>query len=367
MQQEIDLITGELIESTATPNVSGQDSLWTEKYRPRKLEDFVLPSKLENMVRTALQVNSFNNYILHSGAPGTGKTSLAMAIPEMLGAESKFLYAKRDSEILEEIDESATYRSLNGRPKFFIIDEADFPSQPDSFYRKLQSCVEATASNLRFILTCNELFRIPDAIKSRCMPIAFDHPGDDRDVKNRMYKRLMKIAKAETKALGGQVSKETILEILTTCYPDMRTMINAMHLTFLENSGSIIGHPHIITEEMISNIYRLTVSMDPRRLRYYLSANAHDFRGVYIPFGKYFMDRIPVPAGGTVDYMYIKFASMLGKAYRASLSQVNQEVSLMEFLCDVMELMMQCQMVGKMPVDNPQAPAQAPGGTGGSV
>lgn len=364
MAQEIDLITGEVIETEGTPVTTGQDDLWPEKYRPRTLEDFVLPKKLENMVRTALQVNSFNNYILYSGASGTGKTSLAMAIPDMLGAESKFLYAKRDSEILEEIDESATYRSLNGRPKFFIIDEADYPSQPDNFYRKLQSCVEATSSNLRFILTCNEIFRIPDPIKSRCMPIAFDHPGDDRDLKNRMFKRLMKIAKTETKPLNGEVSKDTIVEILTTCYPDMRKMINVMHNTFLENSGSIIGHPNIVTDELISNIYRLTVSMDPRRLRYYLSANAHDFRGVYIPFGKYFMERIPVPTGGTVDYMYIKFASMLGKAYRASLSQVNQEVSLMEFLCDVMELIMQCQMVGKMPMDAPQ---QAPGGANGGV
>ena len=222
--------------------------------------------------------------------------------------------------------------------------------------KKLQSLVEATSSNLRFILTCNEIYRIPDAIKSRCTPIAFDHPGDDADYKRRIFKRLKHIAKTETELVGGTFAKETLVEVIQQCYPDIRAMINAMHLTFLENGGSIVGHPNVIREETIANIYRLTISMDPRRLRYYISANVQDFRGVYVPFGLYFLNRIPLPENGQVDFLYIAFSSMLGKAYRASLSQVNQEVSLMEFLSDVQMLLAQYQMIGKMPLDAVQQP-----------
>lgn len=353
MAEELDLITGMPVQASQTETeVSGDRTLaWVEKHRGKNLDEIILPKKLDTIVRNALRLGGYNNYIFHSGVPGTGKTSLAEAFPLMLGAEREVLYAQRDSEILESIEEGGMYRSGNGLPKYYVIDEADHPSSPDSFYRKLQSLIEATSSNLRFILTCNEIWRIPDAIKSRCTPIAFDHPGDDAEYKNRLFKRLKKIATEETRETGGTVSKETLVETINACYPDIRAMINAMHLTFLENNGSIVGHPNVIREETVANIYRLTVAMDPRRLRYYISSNVTDFRSVYIPFGLYFLDRIPLPTDGQIDFMYINFTSILGKAVRSTQTQVNQEVTLMEFLSDVMMLIAQCQMVGKMPME----------------
>lgn len=360
MAEELDLITGMPVQASADVDISEDRTLaWVEKHRGKNLDEIILPKRLDTIIRNALRLGGYNNYIFHSGVPGTGKTSLAEAFPLMLGAERVVLYAQRDSEILDSIEEGGMYRSGNGLPKYYVIDEADHPSNPESFYRKLQSLIEATSSNLRFILTCNEIWRIPEAITSRCTPIAFDHPGDDGEYKKRIFKRLKQIAIEETKFTGGTVSKETLVETIQACYPDIRSMINAMHLTFLENNGSIVGHPNVIREETIKNIYQLTVMMDPRRLRYFISANVNDFRSVYIPFGLYFMERIPLPTSGQVDFMYIQFASMLGKAVRATQSQVNQEVTLMEFLADVMMMIVQCQMVGKMPLDPVPQPVQA--------
>lgn len=357
MAEELDLITGMPVQASAAGDISGDRTLaWVEKHRGKNLDEIILPKKLDTIVRNALRLGGYNNYIFHSGVPGTGKTSLAEAFPLMLGAEREVLYARRDSEILESIEEGGMYRSGNGLPKYYVIDEADHPSNPGSFYTKLQSLIEATSSNLRFILTCNDIWLIPDPIRSRCTPIAFDHPGNDSEYKRRIFKRLKHIALEETKFTGGKVEKDTIIETVQACYPDIRSMINAMHLTFLENNGSIVGHPNVIREETIQNIYRLTIAMDPRKLRYYVSGHVNDCRSVYIPFGLYFMNRIPLPTSGQIDFMYIQFGSMLGKAVRATQSQVNQEVTLMEFLSDVMMLIAQCQMVGKMPLDPVQVP-----------
>ena len=356
---ELDLITGMPVQGTDTDITEDRTRAWVEKYRGVNLDEIVLPKKLDNFVRGALRLGGYNNYIFHSGVPGTGKTSLAEAFPLMLGAEREVLYARKDSEILESIEEGGMYRSNNGLPKYYVIDEADHPANPKTFYSKLQSLIEATSSNLRFILTCNSIWEIPEPIVSRCTPIAFDHPGEDNEYKNRIFKRLKHIAMAETKFTGGRVEKDTITETIQACYPDIRSMINALHLTFIENNGNIIGHPNVIREETIQNIYRLTVAMNARSLRHYLSANVTDFRSVYIPFGLYFMNRIPLPTSGQVDFMYIQFASMLGKAVRATQSQVNQEVALMEFLSDVMMMIYQCQMAGKMPLDPVVQPAPA--------
>lgn len=359
MNEEIDFITGLPVQSTILGRpVADEDptKAWVEKYRGITLDEsdvraIVLPSKLKNIITAALQFNGYNNYIFFSGVPGTGKTSLAEAFPLLLGAEREVLYAQRDSEIIEAISEGGMYRSGNGLPKYYVIDEADNPSNPDAFFRKLQSLIEATSSNLRFILTCNDISRIPEPIISRCTPIPFDHPGDDKDYKNRIFKHLRKIARKETALTGGTVSKETLVETINACYPDIRAMVNAMHLTFLEHAGSITGHPNVIREEIISKLYMYTIAMDPRKLRYFLSSEVHDCKSAYIPFGLYFLSRIPLPASGQIDWMYIQFSSMLGKAYRASITQVNQEVALQEFLCDVMMLIGQYQMVGKMPAE----------------
>lgn len=347
---EFDLFTGEGVDSISESVPAGVPEPWTEKYCGHNLEEIILPKQLENMVRTALRLNSFGNYILYSGSPGTGKSSLAKAIPNMLGAESQFLYGKRDTEILEIIDNYALNRSSNGKPKFIIIDEADYPSNPTSFYRKLQSAIVATNTTLRFILTCNELFRIPEAIQSRCTPIPFDHPTDDPEYKNRIYKRLKQIADAETAAVGGKVEKETIKEVVVSCFPDIRNMVNALHYTFLCNGGNIVGHPNIIRSETIEAIYNLTVTQDIRRVRAYISANLNNFQGVYVPFGRFFMDHIPEPQPGQIDGLSIEFASLLGKSLREANGQVNQEIALMEFIANTMMLLNRYRTAQALPV-----------------
>lgn len=313
---------------------------WEEKYRGTDLDSIILHKNVENLFRNAIEMNSFGNYILHSGSPGTGKTSLAKAIPQILGAQSKFLFGKRDTEIIGIIDEYSKYSSPDGQPKFVIIDEADKPNKPADFYRVLQSEIEDTSSTLRFILTCNELWRIPAPIQSRCMTIDFgakingeeEAEQEERDYKNRLYLRMLAIAKNECSAKNGTVDKKLISQILVECYPDVRKMIAMMHRSFLENGGSIIGSLPAMPMDSIETLFNMTVNFKVRELRYFISKNISFCQGVYRRFGDYAVDRLP-------DETLIPFGVVLANAMYQSNHQVDQEIALWGFLLNVMQIL----------------------------
>ena len=313
---------------------------WEEKYRGTDLDTIILHRNVENLFKNAIEMNSFGNYILHSGAPGTGKTSIAKAIPKIIGAQSLFLFGKRDSEIIDMIDEYAKYSSPDGQPKFVIIDEADKPNKPADFYRVLQSEIEDTSSTLRFILTCNELWRIPQPIQSRCMAVDFgaqfeneeDAEAELKEYKTRLFKRLMHIAKGECDAKGGTVDKMLVANIVNEFYPDVRLMIASMHRSFLENGGSITGSIPSMAPSNTETLFDMTVKFKAKELRYFISKNITFCQGVYRAFGDYAIDRLP-------EEVLIPFGIALADAMYKSNHQVDQELALWGFLLNVMQIL----------------------------
>ena len=219
----------------------------------------------------------------------------------------------------------------NGKPYFFVLDECDHPNNPEDFWRNIQHEIEATSSNLRFILTCNDLWRIPKPVQSRCTPVKFNHPVDDKDFKNQIYTKLRYIADKETAPHGGKVDKHTIVEIINACYPDIRNMINVMKNTFDENEGNIIGHPHVITDQTVEAIAKYLIMRDLRGLRYYISLNVDDPVNVYIPLTRYLLDRLP-------PQMDLAMAKVTRDGIVNSQGQVDQESMLMGFFADLIEI-----------------------------
>ena len=223
----------------------GMNQPWVDKWRPTSINDIILPDSIKNQVKFSLEKYDFPNMIFHSGKPGTGKTTLAKLIPEMLNTDYiVFPIATGSMDALDTIKRFAMQKSYDGKPRFVILDEADRPSDPARFYNALQPLIEDSSGTLRFILTLNNIYIIPEAMRSRCTPISFAHK-DDKEMKNTMFKRLMEIAIAET-GDKNKVNKNTVIELVKFHYPDMRSMINTMHLNYLQNQGSIDGIPAFI-------------------------------------------------------------------------------------------------------------------------
>lgn len=266
---------------------------WPEKYRPSTVQDVILPSKIKDMVTFAIEENEFNNFIFHSGNPGTGKTTTAEAIPKQINADYKTLYiSEMGMEAIEVIRDYSMQKLVDGKPRFIIMDEADRPKVQDKkgFYNALQPLIEKSSTTLRFILTCNNLHLIPDAVRSRCAPVSFAH-NDDAEVKRVLFARMQEIAIKETGS-KDKVNLDTLKEIARFHYPDMRAIISAMMNNYLENKGSIDGVPNFQTGDIIGKIWELTTENKDLELGKFLSENVVDYLALYAPFGDYVIQRL---------------------------------------------------------------------------
>ena len=153
------------------------DFLWVEKYRPRKISDCILTEDLKNTFSKFLSQKEIPNLLL-SGTAGTGKTTVARALCEELGADYIIINGSDEGRHIDTlrttIKNFASSVSLDGgsNHKVVIIDEADYMNA-DSVQPALRNFIETFYKNCRFIFTCNFKNKIIPALHSRCTVIDF--------------------------------------------------------------------------------------------------------------------------------------------------------------------------------------------------
>ena len=201
-----------------------KDFLWVEKYRPRKVEDTILPKKLKDVFTKIVQSGELPN-MLFTGTAGLGKTTVARAICDELGYDYIVINGSEEGNIdtlRGKIKRFASSVSLGGDVKVVILDEADYLN-PQSTQPALRGFIEEFSDNCRFILTCNFKNRIIEPLHSRCGVYEFNTTKKEmQTLCADFFVRLIHILESEQVAFN----KDLLAQLIMKYAPDWRRVIN---------------------------------------------------------------------------------------------------------------------------------------------
>ena len=201
-----------------------KDFLWVEKYRPKHINDCILPDQLQNTFSKIVENLEIPNMLL-TGTAGLGKTTVAKAICNELDLDYIIINGSEEGNIdtlRGKIKQFASSVSLSGGYKVVILDEADYLN-PQSTQPALRGFIEEFSDNCRFILTCNFKNRIIEPLHSRCGVYEFNTSKKDMvPLAEKFLERLEYILGAE----GVTYNKKVLIELIMKYAPDWRRIIN---------------------------------------------------------------------------------------------------------------------------------------------
>ena len=202
------------------------DFLWVEEYRPKTIDDCILPQSLKTLFTSFVQKGELSNLLL-SGTSGIGKTTVAKALCEQLNCDWIMINGSEEGGIdvlRNKIKNFASTVSLSGGKKVVILDEADYLN-PQSTQPALRGFVEEFHKNCRFILTCNFKNRIIEPLHSRFSNIEFKiNPKDKPKLASRLFERAVFILKEQ----NINYEEKVLVELIKKHFPDFRKLINEL-------------------------------------------------------------------------------------------------------------------------------------------
>lgn len=200
--------------------------LWVERYRPKTIEETILPCDLKNTFQQFVDQKNVPNLIL-SGTAGVGKTTVARAMLEQLGCDYIVINGSMNGNIdtlRNEILNFASAVSLSGGRKYVILDEADYLNA-NSTQPALRNFMEEFSKNCGFILTCNFKNRIIEPLHSRCSVIDFKISKKAiAKLATQFFKRVTFILEAE----GIEFDQKVVAEVINKHFPDWRRVLNEL-------------------------------------------------------------------------------------------------------------------------------------------
>ena len=200
--------------------------LWVEQYRPQKIDDCILPANIKKAFKGFVEKGEIPNLLL-TGTAGVGKTTIAKAVCDEIGASYIVINGSDEGRFLDtvrnRVRQFATTVSLtSGAPhKVVIIDEAD-NTTPD-VQLSLRTAVEEFHNNCRFIFTCNFQNKIIEPLHSRCTVVDFRiQKEQQQQLQGQFFMRLKQILD-ENKV---EYQDKVIVKLIQRYYPDWRRLIN---------------------------------------------------------------------------------------------------------------------------------------------
>ncbi len=258
-----------------------KEFLFVEKYRPKTIEDCILPEGLKETFQKIVDKGELPN-MMFTGSAGVGKTTVARALCNELDLDYMLINGSEDGNIdtlRGKIKQFASTVSLQGGQKVVILDEADYLN-PQSTQPALRGFIEEFSSNCRFILTCNFKNRIIDPLHSRCSIYEFNL-GNKAVMAQAFMSRLQFILDSESIIYDDAVIAELIMKYI----PDWRRVINECQRYGM--SGHIdTGILVTLSETSINGLMQDLKSKNFKKMRKWVTDNidvesAKMFRMIY--------------------------------------------------------------------------------------
>jgi len=200
--------------------------LWVEKYRPKTIEECILPEQTKKTFLDFLDKGEVPNLLL-AGPAGCGKTTVAKALCNQLGVDVYVINGSDEGRFLDTVRNNAknfastVSLSSESKHKVIIIDEAD-NTTPD-VQLLLRASIEEFSGNCRFIFTCNYKNKIIEPLHSRCAVIEFGIKGKEKqEIATCFFKRLNTILEQER----VEVDKKVLAQLINKHFPDWRRVLN---------------------------------------------------------------------------------------------------------------------------------------------
>ena len=235
--------------------MSRDEFVWVEKYRPKKIEDCILPDNTKKTFLDFLDKGEVPNLLL-SGPPGCGKTTVAKALCEELGTDYYVINGSDEGRFLDTVRNNAknfastVSLSSSAKHKVIIIDEAD-NTTPD-VQLCLRAFTEEFIGNCRFIFTCNYKNKIIQPLHSRCSVIDFALKGKEKQLlAGNFFKRLQEILDAE----GIEYDNKVLVELINKHFPDWRRVLNEVQRYSSSgkiDSGILASFSNVKTDDLFN-------------------------------------------------------------------------------------------------------------------
>ena len=233
------------------------DFVWVEKYRPKTIDECILPDSIKKTFQDFLIAGEIPHMLL-SGPPGIGKTTVAKALCNQLGVDYYVINGSDEGRFLGTVRNNAknfastVSLTSDSKHKVIIIDEAD--NTTSDVQLLLRASIEEFSKNCRFIFTCNYKNKIIEPLHSRCAVVEFGIKGKHKqEIAVAFFNRLVSILEEER----IDADKKVLAELINKHFPDWRRVLNECQRYAVSgkiDSGILAAFSDVAVNDLIKNL-----------------------------------------------------------------------------------------------------------------